>query len=149
VSAVPGRDPGHHPERPPQRHRERPRHVGPDYLADRQVAPVGGLAEQPGRGDDLKAGEPGRAAGLGREQVDDVGPAAFDDVGRAQEQRLLLGRRQLGPGREGGRGGSPGWSAGRATSSRTRASSPSRSRRPASGWPPIRSRSRPTTRSTC
>jgi hypothetical protein len=45
-----------------------------------------------------------RAAGLLREQPDDLGPAALDDVGRAQEQGLLLRGRQLGPGREGGGG---------------------------------------------
>jgi hypothetical protein len=105
VRPVPRRDAGHHAERLAQRHREGTRLVRPDDLAHRQVAPVRRLPEQPDGGDDLEAGEGAGAAGLGGEQLDDLVPPPFDDVGGAQEHRLLVSRRQFGPGREGRRRG--------------------------------------------
>jgi hypothetical protein len=69
------------------------------------IPPAGRLPQQPGGGEDLEVGEPAGAAGLGREQLGDLVPAPLGDVGGAQEQRLLVRGRQLGPGREGRRRG--------------------------------------------
>ena len=86
MRAVPRRDPGGHPERLAQRERERPRGGGPDDLHSQQVSPVGGLAEQPGGGEHLEAGERACAAGLGGKQGDDLLPPPRHDVGGAQER---------------------------------------------------------------
>jgi hypothetical protein len=104
MGPVPGRNPGHHPQRLAQRQRERAGHVGADDLPDGQVSPVGGLPQQPGDGQHLEAGEPARAARLGREQRGDLLPAPLHDVSGAQEHGLLGRGRQFGPARE-GRGG--------------------------------------------
>jgi hypothetical protein len=85
LGAVPRRDAGDHAERAAQRQRERSGDVGPDHLPGGQVGPVGGLPQQPDRGQHLEPGEAGRAARLGGEQRDDLVPAPLYGVGGAQE----------------------------------------------------------------
>ena len=60
--------------------------VGRDHLASRLVAGARRLPEQAGREAHLEHAEAEGAAGLAREQLDDLVTAALEDVRRAQEE---------------------------------------------------------------
>ena len=93
------------PTGPPQPHRERAR-VGRDHLAERGVGERRRLAEQAGHEDvRLEHRESERAAGLAREQRDDLVLPRFEDVGGLEEDPLAHRRRRLRPLRERGLGG--------------------------------------------
>ena len=79
--------------------------VGRDDLADRRVRERRRLAEEARHEVHLEHAEAEGAAGLAREQRDDLVRAALEDVGRLEEDPLPLGRRRLRPGRERRRGG--------------------------------------------
>ena len=77
-----------------------PGHVGADDLPSGQVAPVGRLAQQPGRGEHLEAGETGRAAGLGGQQRGDLGRARSTmSAARRNKACFSAGGRSAQPGK--------------------------------------------------
>ena len=69
---VPGRDRADDADRPAQAHRERARHVGGDDLPDRRVRGAGRLPEEARDEVHLEHAEAEAAAGLAREQLDDL-----------------------------------------------------------------------------